>query len=87
MEIVVSDARIDFDRMTVQQGSDLRRLTRQTAGILRALVNADGQVVSKDDLITHVWEGRIITDATLSTAIKEARRAVGDTGTDRKSVV
>ena len=86
MEIVVSDARIDFDRMTVQQGSDLRRLTRQTAGILRALVNADGQVVSKDDLITHVWEGRIITDATLSTAIKEARRAVGDTGTDQNII-
>ena len=52
MEIVVSDARIDFDRMTVQQGSDLRRLTRQTAGILRALVNADGQEDSQEDVIT-----------------------------------
>lgn len=86
MEIVVSDARIDFDRMTVSLGSDLRKLTRQTAGILRALVDADGQVVSKDDLIANVWDGRIITDATLSTAIKEARRAVGDTGTNQNII-
>ena len=38
-------------------------------------------MVRKDDLIASVWGGRIVTDATLSTAIKEARRAVGDTGT------
>lgn len=82
----MADARIDFDRMTVRQGSDTRRLTRQTADILRALVDAGGQVVIKDDLIAHVWKGRIITDATLSTAIKEARRVVGDTGTDQNII-
>ncbi|WP_298851998.1 winged helix-turn-helix domain-containing protein [uncultured Ruegeria sp.] len=86
MQITISDARIDFDQMTAAQGDDVRRLTRQTAGILRALVEADGQIVSKDDLISQVWDGRIITDATLSTAVKEARKAVGDTGNEQRII-
>ncbi|KMW59681.1 Adenylate cyclase [Candidatus Rhodobacter oscarellae] len=86
MKIEISDARVDFDRMTAERGDDQRRLTRQTAGILRALVDADDQIVSKDDLIDRVWDGRIVTDATLSTAIKEARHAVGDTGADQRII-
>lgn len=86
MKFLISDAQIDFDRMIAEQGGDLRRLTRQTAGILRTLVDARDQIVSKDDLIAHVWEGRIITDATLSTAIKEARHAVGDTGAAQRII-
>ncbi len=86
MRIEISDARIDFDRMTAECGDEPRRLTRQTAGILRALVDANDQIVSKDDLIDRVWNGRIVTDATLSTAIKEARHAVGDTGAEQRII-
>lgn len=86
MKIVMSDTQIDFDRMIAQQGDETRPLTRQTAGILRALYEAGGEIVSKDALIDDVWDGRIITDATLSTAIKGARRAVGDTGSAQRII-
>ncbi|MEM1428476.1 MAG: winged helix-turn-helix domain-containing protein [Pseudomonadota bacterium] len=86
MKLVIADAQIDFDRMTVMCGGQVRRLTRQTLGILRALHDAGGDVVSKDALIARVWDGRIITDATLSTAIKEARRAVGDSGSAQRVI-
>ncbi len=72
--------------MTAERGDDMRRLTRQTAGILRALIEANDQIVSKGDLIARVWDGRIVTDATLSTAIKEARHAVGDTGAAQRII-
>ncbi len=86
MRVLLSDITVDFDRMVAFHGDETRRLTRQSAGILKALVSADGDVVTKDDLITDVWEGRIITDATLSTALKEARRAVGDTGSEQRII-
>ncbi len=86
MQVLLSDTSVDFDRMIAVQGDQTRRLTRQTAGILQALVSADGDVVTKDDLIAGVWDGRIITDATLSTALKEARRAVGDTGSEQRII-
>ncbi|WP_424973043.1 winged helix-turn-helix domain-containing protein [Dinoroseobacter sp. S76] len=39
-----------------------------------------GRVLSRDDLIDAVWEGRFVSDSTVSTAIKMVRKALGDTG-------
>ncbi|WP_299690020.1 winged helix-turn-helix domain-containing protein [uncultured Tateyamaria sp.] len=86
MKVRIADAEIDFDRMVVRSGDAERKLTRQPLGILRALVDADGDIVTKDQLVEQVWGGRIITDATLSTAMKEARRATGDTGTAQRII-
>ncbi|WP_377194580.1 winged helix-turn-helix domain-containing tetratricopeptide repeat protein [Ruegeria meonggei] len=86
MKTRISDTEIDFDQMTVLRNGQTQRLTRQSLGILRALFEAGGDVVSKDDLILRAWGDRIVTDATLSTAIKEARRVVGDNGS-RQQVI
>src|SRR5262249_38932587 len=42
--------------------------------------------VSKDDLIASVWGGRIVSDATLSSRIYAARKAVGDSGDQQKLI-
>lgn len=39
-----------------------------------------GRVLSRDALIDAVWEGRFVSDSTVSTAIKMVRKALGDTG-------
>jgi len=39
-----------------------------------------GAVVSRDQLVDAVWGGRIVSEATISTAIKSARKALGDDG-------
>lgn len=41
--------------------------------------NAD-RVVTREEIISGVWNGQIVSDAAISTAIKQARKAVGDTG-------
>ncbi|WP_342076103.1 winged helix-turn-helix domain-containing protein [Yoonia sp. SS1-5] len=50
--------------------------------LVHLIENAD-KVISRDDLIDAVWDGRIVSDATISTAVKQARKAVNDTGTDQ----
>ena len=52
----------------------------QVFNVLQHLVRNRDQVVSKDELIGAVWNGRAISDTTLSSRIFAARRAVGDTG-------
>ena len=37
-------------------------------------------VLTKDEIIEHVWDGRIVSDGTLNSRINSARRAVGDDG-------
>lgn len=52
----------------------------QVFSLLVHLIENRDHVVSKEDLITNIWDGRSISDATLSSGIFAARRAVGDTG-------
>ena len=50
----------------------------QTFDVLQYLVANRERVVSKDDLIAAVWEGRIVSESTLSSSITTVRKAVGD---------
>ena len=42
------------------------------------LATHPGQLVSRDDLIEHVWNGRIVSHSSISSAITAARAPLGD---------
>lgn len=67
-------------------GGDAKRLEPQVFDLLLCLLENAGRLVSRDDLIERVWEGRIVSEATISTRINAARKAVGDDGT-RQAVI
>ncbi|MCQ8186074.1 winged helix-turn-helix domain-containing protein [Parvularcula maris] len=46
--------------------------------LLAALMEAAPRVVTKDELVEAGWQGRAVSDAVLTTAIKEIRQALGD---------
>jgi len=52
----------------------------QVFALVVYLIQNNDRVVSKDELIEAVWDGRIVSDATLHSRINGARRALGDTG-------
>lgn len=52
----------------------------QVFSLLRHLIENRTHVVSKEDLISAIWNDRAISDTTLSSRIFALRRAVGDTG-------
>jgi TolB-like protein/DNA-binding winged helix-turn-helix (wHTH) protein len=39
-----------------------------------------GRIVGRDEIVGQVWKGRTVSDATISSCIKSARRALGDSG-------
>lgn len=39
-----------------------------------------GRVVAKGEIVDHVWNGRVVSDATISSCVKSARKALGDSG-------
>ncbi|MEJ2374403.1 MAG: winged helix-turn-helix domain-containing tetratricopeptide repeat protein [Pseudolabrys sp.] len=55
-------------------------LEPQVFDVLVYLVENRDRVVSKDDLIAAVWQGRIVSESTLTSRINAARRAIGDSG-------
>lgn len=48
--------------------------------LLCYLARHPGRVMTRDEIIEAVWQGRIVSDATVSSCIKSARKALGDTG-------
>src|SRR5262249_19272766 len=52
----------------------------EVCDLLDYLIRNRERVVSKDDLISTVWQGRIVSDAALTTRINAARNAIGDSG-------
>lgn len=54
--------------------------------LLVHLVENRERVVTKDELVEAVWQGRAISDATLSSAVKSARRILGDDGRTQSAI-
>jgi len=50
----------------------------QVFDLIAFLIHNRDRVVSKDDLIEHVWNGRIVSESTLTSRISAARQAIGD---------
>src|SRR5437762_6178334 len=71
---------LDVARQELRRGADLVAIEPQVLDLLHYLVCNRNRVVSKDDLIAHVWNGRLVSDSALTSRIATARQAVGDSG-------
>ena len=73
-------------RRELRRGSELLSVEPQVFDLLAYLIRNRDRVVSKDDLVEAVWEGRIVSDATLSSRINAARNALHDSGEEQRLI-
>ena len=78
------DVEIDVDAFELRRGGTLCPVEPQVFELVCYLARNAGRLVTKDELIEAVWNGRIVSDATLASRIKSARRAIGDDGEQQK---
>ena len=74
------DHTLDTDRRELRRGADLIALAPQVFDLLQYLIHNRDRVISKDDIISAIWNGRVVSDAALTTRLNAARTAVGDSG-------
>ena len=86
MQFLFTDHTLDTDRRELRRAGEPIDVEPQVLDVLIYLVENRERVVSKDDLIASVWEGRIVSDATVSSRIYAARKALGDTGQGQKLI-
>src|SRR3981189_1501770 len=58
----------------------------QVFDLLDYLIRNRERVVSKDDLINAMWNGRIVSDGALTTRLNVARSAIGDSGEEQRLI-
>ena len=86
MRFLFEDYALDTDRRELHRATDVIAVTPQVFDLLDYLIRNRERVVSKDDLINAVWNGRIVSDAALTTRVNAARIAIGDTGEKQRLI-
>lgn len=74
---------LDVSRRELRQGGGIVPVEPQVFDLIHHLITERNRVVTKDELINAVWDGRIVSDSTLTSRINAARKAVGDCGRDQ----
>jgi adenylate cyclase len=80
LRYLFEDYVLDTDRRELRLGGDLLSTEPKVFDLLTYLITNRERVVSKDDLIATIWQGRIVSESALTTCINAARSAIGDSG-------
>ena len=86
MLLAFGDHRLDIERRELRRGAQRIEVEPKVFDLLVFLVRNRGRVVSKDDLLEAVWDGRIVSEFALTTRINAARRALGDDGASQRLI-
>jgi len=86
MIYLFQDYSLDVERRELRRHADLVPVEPQVLDLLVYLVRNRDRVVSKDELIKAVWNGRIISESAFSSRITAARQAVGDSGEQQRLI-
>jgi TolB-like protein/DNA-binding winged helix-turn-helix (wHTH) protein len=86
MRYFFEDCALDTDRRELRRGVDVVPTAPQVLDLLEYLIRSRDRVVSKDDLVNAIWNGRIVSDAALTTRLNAVRRAIGDSGGQQRLI-
>jgi TolB-like protein/DNA-binding winged helix-turn-helix (wHTH) protein/Tfp pilus assembly protein PilF len=69
---------LDMKRGALFRGADEVRLRPKSFGVLLALVERPGELVTKDELLEQVWGRTVVTEGAVTQCLIDVRRAIGD---------
>lgn len=87
MRYIVSAFTIDTDRFRISAGDATVPVEPKVFDLLVHLIQHRDRVLSRDELFAAVWDGREVSDATLSNHVKRARQVLGDNGDLQQTIL
>lgn len=86
MRYRVGEYVLDLRKFEVRKNDRLLAAEPQVLSVLFLLVENRDRLVSKDELIETIWDGRAVTDSAISSRIKSARQLLGDDGEAQRMI-
>lgn len=80
------DIEVDLERFELRRGGTHVHLEPQVFDVLVYLVQHRDRVVTKEELLDNVWGDRFVSESALTSRLKAARKAVGDSGKEQRLI-
>src|SRR5262252_2188879 len=77
---------LDLAAVELRVGGNALSLEPQVFGLLALLVENRDRLVSKDEIVERIWDGRVVSDAAIASRVKSARQALGDDGRSQRFI-
>ncbi|HMI89846.1 MAG TPA: AAA family ATPase, partial [Polyangiales bacterium] len=87
LSLVFDDFELDAERLELRRGGKLVKVDQVVLRLLARLLRSPGQLVTKDELVEDVWEGRAVADTAITVSMARLRKALGDRRGEREVVV
>ena len=71
---------LDTEKVELRDANGVVALEPQVFALLVLLVENRAKVVSREEIVEQIWDGRFVSDSAISSRIKSLRRALGDDG-------
>jgi TolB-like protein/Tfp pilus assembly protein PilF len=77
---------LDTAKAELRANGATRPVEPQVFGLIALLVENRDRLVSKDEILEKVWDGRIVSDAAIASRVKSARQALDDDGQAQRCI-
>ncbi len=71
---------VDTEKFIVSSNGSDKPVEPQVFNLIVFLIKNSNRIVSREELLNHVWKGRIVSDTSINNNIKSARKVLGDDG-------
>lgn len=86
MQLTFRDFELDTSLFTLRCNGELRLVEPRVFDLLVYLARHRDRIVTRQELFDALWTGKVVTDSTLSSCVKAARRALGDNGQEQNCI-
>ena len=80
MILAFRDIEVDTGRGELRRCGESVHTGPRVLNLLYLLASNADRLVTKEEIVDKVWDGRAVSDSAISTVVKEARKATGDDG-------
>ena len=77
---------LDMAKHELRHAGEPQAIEPMVFQLLSFLVTNNNRLLSREEIIESLWHGRVVSDSALSSQIKAARKAIGDSG-KRQSLI
>ncbi|HKE27699.1 MAG TPA: winged helix-turn-helix domain-containing tetratricopeptide repeat protein [Bryobacteraceae bacterium] len=86
MRYQFGDFELATERYELRRNGIVLHIEPLVFDLIQFLLRHAGRVVSRDEIVEGVWQGRLVSEATIDGCVKLARRVLGDSG-DNQSFI